>query len=289
MDSKSSKTELEQKIKHLKNALQRKEDELERIISVFLNHVPHEIRTPLNVITGFSYLLSQKKLSSGKEEEYLKYLNNSSNELIILIENLIDLSMLKSDQIKIHEKEFSITELFDDLYAKFLNEKIRLGKHDIALLLSMPVQKKSMIIHSDQVQLEQIFTKLLQNAFRFTEKGIIEYGCSDDDNGTLSFFVKDSGCGIDKEEQNHIFNSFIKNPGPPSEKNRGLGLGLAVAKGLVELLGGKIQFNSNKGQGSFFSFNIPKRLGISSKKVSRQHTKSKEGNNVKVVGRDLVI
>ena len=289
MGSKSSKTELEQKIKHLENALQRKEDELERIISVFLNHVPHEIRTPLNVITGFSYLLSQKELSSGKEEEYLKYLNNSSNELIILIENLIDLAMLKSGQIKIHKKEFSITELFDDLYAKFLNEKIRQGKHSIALLLIMPVQKKSMIIHSDQVQLEQIFTKLLQNAFRFTEKGIIEFGCYDDDNGTHSFFVKDSGCGIDKEEQKYIFNSFIKNPGPPSEKNRGLGLGLAVAKGLVELLGGEIQFNPNKGQGSIFSFNIPKRLGISSKKDLLQHTKSNQQKNARILGRDLAI
>ena len=148
---------------------------------------------------------------------------------------------------------------------------------------------KSLIIHSDQVRLKQIFTNLLQNAFRFTEKGIIEFGCFDNGSDAYSFFVKDSGCGIDEKEQKYIFNTFIKHPGPPSEKNRGLGLGLAVAKGLVELLGGEIHFKPNEGRGSLFSFNIPKRLGKLSNKVSLQHMKSNQEKNVRILGRDLAI
>ncbi len=289
MDKKSSKKELEKRIKHLENVLAEKEGELERIISVFLNHIPHEIRTPLNAIVGFSYLLAQEELTKDKEEEYIKHLSNNSNDLTNLVENLVDLSLIKSNHIKIKQKKFSLNKLFDDLYTNFLKEKVRLEKDGIALLQNIPKEDKPIFIYSDQVRLNQIFSNLLHNAFRFTEKGIVEFGFHEDSNDVITFFVKDSGCGIEKDEQKYIFNSFIKRPGPPSEENRGLGLGLSVAKGLVELLDGEINFESKNELGCIFSFSIPKHVALLDQGITLKKKKNETETNIRPFGRDLAI
>ena len=289
MEEKTSKKELKRRVKQLEYELREKEGELERIISVFLNHIPHEIRTPLNAIVGFSYLLSQKELSQKNEEEYIKILSNNTKDLTTLVENLVDLSLLKSNQLKVKIKKFALNDLMDELYAGFLKEKVNLEKHGIALLQNVPIVDNPIYIYSDQARLNQIFTILINNAFRFTEKGIIEFGFSEDNADSITFFVKDSGCGIAKEERDSIFNSFIKRPGPPSEDNRGLGLGLSVAKGILEVLGGEIKFESENEKGCLFSFVIPRHKEITRDKISLKKPKVKPEKIERKVGRNLAI
>ena len=288
MEKKQSFKELEKRIKNLENLLQKKEKEMERIKSVFLTHISHEIRTPMNAIIGFSNLLVHDELTKDQKDLYLQYINSSSESLLNLIERLIDLAMLEAGQIEIHKEKSSLNELFDELYFVFNREKHIQEKHSVALLMNKPLRRGDPVVLTDPLRLNQIMSNLLHNALKFTEKGVIEFGYHIENSETIRFFVKDTGRGIGIDEQQKVFDSFRKQDGPPTTDNRGLGLGLSIAKRLVELMEGEIWVEPNIKRGSVFAFTLPLRYTISNT-VSIHYLKQKMKNDIYIKGKHIAI
>ena len=274
----------DQKIKDLKNRIRElealvksKETEIEKIKTVFLSNISHEIRTPMNSIIGFSNLLANDDLSADQKDLYLEYINTSSDNLLGFIESLIDLAMIESGQLEIHEDECCLNDMFDMLYTHFNREKHRKGKHSVALLMDKPVKDNNMIILTDPLRLKQILSNLITNALKFTEKGIIVMGYDLSQKNVIRFFVKDTGRGLDMEDQRYVFGSFSSEFSLQQKEARGIGIGLSICKGLVELMGGEIWVKPNSKRGSVFAFHLPKKpSGKRDRPVRLLHQESKK-------------
>lgn len=232
-----------------------KAEESDKLKSAFLMNLSHEIRTPMNAILGFSDLLSHKNLSEEDKNEYIKVIQQSGNNLLEIIDDLVEMSKIDSQIIKPNLQAFDLDELVNQLFATY--EKIY-SNDKVVFKLTRPSQKLANNIISDKVKLGEIITNLLNNAFKFTEEGfiILDYAL-DEKNKLITFSVKDSGIGIPTDFQENIFKRFSNINAKGISANEGLGLGLAISKAYVEMLGGQISFNSQVGIGSTFYFSIP--------------------------------
>lgn len=257
-------TTQKQLIEDLINAKNRAE-ESDRIKTRFLATMSHELRTPLNAIIGFSDLLSDD-LTKDDIDSYATTINKSGRHLLSLIEELFDISLIESGQIKLNYEDVELADLINQIFAVISREQKLMGRQSVKLCISTPSKSRrdKTIISTDQKRLKQILVNLLKNALKFTEKGSIEYGYelikdkdSDNDSGLLKFFVKDSGIGIPKEKLNLIFEEFQQGDTYHTKAFAGAGLGLAIAKKLVESLGGKIWVESEENRGSIFNFTLP--------------------------------
>jgi len=250
-------TELVKRIAELEMQLKKKDEELRKIRNAFLSKIGHEFRTPMNSIIGFSNILAKNNLTDDQKELYLEYINISSEDLLKLVENMIDLAMLESGQIELNLAPCSVNALLNELYAHFNMEKHVLEKHSIALLMSKSLEDIDMVIKTDILRLKQVLSILIENGLKFTEKGVVEFGYEVNDNKQLYFFVKDSGIGISKDLQNTIFSSFQKENDDSENQKPGAGIGLAIASEVINLMGGDIGFEPNPTRGSLFYFTIP--------------------------------
>jgi signal transduction histidine kinase/CheY-like chemotaxis protein len=232
-----------------------KAEESDKLKSAFLMNLSHEIRTPMNAILGFSDLLSHQNLSEEDRNEYIKVIQQSGNNLLEIIDDLVEMSKIDSQIIKPNLQAFDLDELVDQLFASY--EKLY-SNDKVVFKLTRPSQKIANNIVSDKVKLGEVITNLLNNAYKFTEEGfiILDYTL-DEKNNSISFSVKDSGIGIPTDFQENIFKRFSKINAKGISANEGLGLGLAISKAYVEMLGGQISFNSQEGVGSTFYFSIP--------------------------------
>ena len=219
----------------------------------FLNNISHEVRTPLNGILGFAEIMTQDDLSYAGKQEALAMVNESSYRLLDTITNYMDISLLISGEMIVKKKELSPDLLLEELYQKF---KPACEARNIELSLILPEYSDKLIIKSDADLLAKIFTHLLNNAVKFTEKGFIQFGYSRQPE-KLEFFVSDTGIGIGKEFTENLFNLFEKEERIKTRPNEGSGLGLSVSRGLVKLLGDELFVDSEKGKGSRFYFTIP--------------------------------
>lgn len=225
----------------------------DQIKTAFLHNVSHEIRTPLNAISGFTEMLKQDKLSKEKQKSYISIIQNSSDQLISIISDILTVSTLETGKERVVRKKVNVNEMLIELNSFFnnsaLDKKIKLNLHK-----GLP--DESSIIETDETKLRQIMTNLLTNAFKFTHKGSIDFGY-DLKGEDLIFYVKDTGIGIKKENHKKIFERFNQaDPSIPVTYG-GTGLGLSISKDYVELLGGKMSLDSLEGQGSTFYFSIP--------------------------------
>jgi two-component system CheB/CheR fusion protein len=257
MRDKPTQKDLINKVRELELLLMAKESEVQHIKNIFFSHINHEIRTPLNSIIGFSNLLADESLTKDQRDLYLEYINNSSEQFLTLIENLIDISLLESGKMELHEGVCRLYEMFDELYHNFDKLKHKKGKHSLALLVNREISDKNFAFITDKFRLEQIMSNLVENAIKFTEKGVIEFGYAFKNKDSLQFFVKDMGRGIDKARYNNIFNSFRRSPDVQTLQVGGTGMGLAITKGLVKLMGGDIWVEPNIRKGSIFKFSLP--------------------------------
>lgn len=248
---------LKEQIHSLENSLTRTQAEMDHLKNIFLKHLPHEIRTPLNIITGLAYILSKDDQSVQQKELYTRYISSNSEDLLTTIENLVDFSMIKSGNLQLNKSEFDLNELLDKLYDKFEGDRVIQGRYSVKLLLNKFESEKEFPVFSDPDRIRQIFIQLLRNSLRFTRKGNITFGYYPEDDSYIKFYVKDTGDGIDEDLKDFVFDSFRKHHGQPSNKNRGLGMGLALVKEMVGLLGGNSWMNSKKEEGSMISFRIP--------------------------------
>jgi len=232
-----------------------KAEESDRLKSAFLANMSHEIRTPLNSIIGFSELLGDPDFDKEQKEEFIRTIVDNGNNLLVIISDIMDFSMLEARQIKIRPENISSKKLVTDLLNDY-NQKA--SQKGIEFRLDRTSDAQDIWIESDIYRIKQIFNNLIGNALKFTEKGHIEIGFKEK-NEMVEFHVKDSGIGIAPEYHKAIFDRFRQVDTAKTRKYGGNGLGLAITKNLVELLGGKIWLESEPGKYSHFFFTIPKK------------------------------
>jgi len=242
-----------------------------RLKTAFMNNISHEIRTPLNGILGFTEVLTDTELHPKDKEIYLAMLYNSSERLINTVTNFLDISLLTSGNQMVLKKEFSIKSSMQKIYEKFKNQ---CDAKDILFSLDLPSVNEDQYIVTDKDLLEKILSQLIDNAIKFTQHGCITLGYKLNENELL-FFVKDTGVGIQDQNNKQIFDYFMQENTASNRGYEGSGLGLTIAKGFIDLLGGEIWLNSKKGEGSTFYFSIPL------EETSEAQLQKEESNNLK--------
>jgi two-component system sensor histidine kinase/response regulator len=227
--------------------------ESDRLKSAFLANMSHEIRTPMNGILGFTELLKDHNLTGKEQEKYIKIIETSGERLLNIVNDIINISKIESNQMEIILSTTNINEQMDFLISFFKPEAEAKG---IKLILKGSLELDDAEIITDQEKVYAILTNLIKNAVKFTSHGSVELDVKK--NGEfIEFSVKDTGVGISPEEKDYIFKRFTNSPDFLNKTQRGAGLGLSISKAYVEMLGGKIWLNTEPGQGSTFHFSLP--------------------------------
>ncbi len=229
----------------------------DRLKSAFLANMSHEIRTPMNGILGFAELLKNQDLTGRQQQEYIDIIKKSGDRMLNIINDIIDISKIESGLMKLDIKESNINEQINYIYTFFKSEAEAKG---MKLSFKTGLSAKEATIKTDREKLYAILTNLVKNAIKYTREGSIEFGCEIaeiESTESLLFYVKDTGIGIPAERQGAIFERFIQADIEDKMAYQGAGLGLAITKSYIDMLGGKIWVESEKGIGSTFYFTLP--------------------------------
>lgn len=229
-----------------------KAEEADRLKSAFLANMSHEIRTPMNGIVGFSSLLKKPNLSESRRNKYYDVIHQSSKQLLNIINDILDISKIETNQVKIRNEHFDINKLLEEV-VKLNMDQASKKNLTINLLCSELNNDK---IYTDRTKVHQILTNLIGNAVKYTNEGIIEVSCKIKDEKYL-FSVKDTGIGIPAEETAKIFDRFRQVESGYTRDHGGTGLGLSISHSYVSLLGGEIWVESKPSEGSTFKFTLP--------------------------------
>jgi PAS domain S-box-containing protein len=238
-----------------------KAEESDKLKSAFLANMSHEIRTPMNAILGFATLIRNRVLSEEKRKQYIDLINSNCRQLLHIITDIIDISKIEADQVSVFDKNFLLNRVTNDLYLNYKNQ-IEVLKKPIKIEYIEGLKDEDSAIFADKVRIEQILSNLLSNALKFTEEGHIEFGYRIDRRSDILFYVRDTGIGMNKEEQKVIFDRFRQVGTSYNKLYGGTGLGLSISKGLTEKMGGTIWVESEEGIGSCFYFTIPYKPGL---------------------------
>lgn len=225
----------------------------DRLKSEFLCNMSHEIRTPMNGIIGFSHIINERNLSEEERKCYTNIIVNSSEQLLRIIDDILEISSLETKQVKVQKIKTNINTLLSELVALF---NLKAKEKSIGIQLVNELEECNCMVMIDHTKLLKILGNLFENALKFTDKGFIEVGCKVQNN-TLLFHVRDTGIGIEKNKIGTIFTRFSQADETIKYHYGGLGLGLAIASENVELLGGEIHVESTPGVGSTFYFTVP--------------------------------
>jgi PAS domain S-box-containing protein len=228
-----------------------------RLKAGFLANISHEIRTPLNSVVGFANLLLDDDLPKETKEDYVDHINFNSEKLLQIIGDIIDLSRLASSQIEITYEEASLSGLVREVVD---DARLIIKRTDKPIILNVKNNSgdSNDLVFTDRIWLKRVLSHLMDNAIKFTLDGSIEFNYTID-NDNIIFTVKDTGIGINKENLARIFEEFSQEVDGHHRPFEGLGVGLTLAKEVVERMGGKIDVKSEKGMGSEFTFYIPYR------------------------------
>lgn len=231
-----------------------KAEESDRLKSAFLANMSHEIRTPLNGILGFTELLVDPNFDTEQKNEMAKIILDNGDLLLTIVNDVLDISKIEAGQIVLQPTIFNVERLIFEIKNSFIIKAQKLG---LELRIATNVGALNIELNTDAIRLKQILTNLISNALKYTEKGFVEIGCTHKETEVV-FYVKDTGIGISEENKEKIFERFNREEAF-TKKVGGNGLGLAIAKSFVEMLGGKIWVESEQGKGSCFSFTLPKK------------------------------
>ncbi len=234
-------------------------EESDRLKSVFLATMSHELRTPLNAVIGFSDLI---KTDIPLEEilHFSEIINMSGKHLLGVIEDVFDISLIETGDIKIENEPLSISTLLSEVHEIVKNEQALQNKQHLDLTLNISPEIQDAILFSDQKRIKQNLLNLLKNALKFTNEGGVSFGCSlynANQEQFIQFFVKDTGIGIPQNKHKLIFEVFRQADDSHTRIFGGTGLGLTICKKLTLLMGGDIWIESKEGQGANFYFTIP--------------------------------
>ena len=231
-----------------------------RAKSDFLSSMSHEIRTPLNAIVGFSEdIQSHKDIVDPEIVEDADYIMEASNTLLEIVGNILDINKIESNKMEITEVKYNFKEEIESL-ARI--DAIRIGEKNINFKINLAPDIPYELI-GDKTHIKEIVNNLLTNAIKYTEQGEIELSakCINKDNiSNLIISVRDTGRGIKAENINKLFTKFERLDVEKNSTTEGTGLGLAITKALVEMMGGKINVQSQFGQGSIFVVQIPQKI-----------------------------
>lgn len=233
-------------------AATRRAEASDKLKSAFLANMSHEIRTPMNAIVGFTSLLKNEEITHEEMREFIDVISNNCEILMVLINDILEISLIEANQLKLDRLPFDVDKVLDEIENYFnLNKPI-----DIELKFLKPATNNKLILSNDQTRFRQIIINLLNNAFKYTEKGHIYFGYEFIDY-EIRFFVEDTGIGIDENEYQNIFHYFHKIDKGDNKLYRGAGIGLSISNKLVELMGGKIWLSSVVNKGTTFYFTLP--------------------------------
>ncbi len=250
-------------LKELHKQLSEKADELEqqrlkaveltKVKSEFLASMSHELRTPLISILGLTELLLKDIGVATKVKDRLNIIYRNGNKLLGLLNNILEFSKFEMGKIDIKKESFLLNDFIEEIYSNIFQLAT---EKQLQFIVNLP-KNKNALVNTDKAKLEQILLNLLVNAVKFTEKGFVQISCDIKNSFDLEFIVSDSGIGISEKHQKIIFHEFRQVDGSSSRKYGGVGLGLAICKKYIELLGGNFLLQSELGKGSKFSFVLP--------------------------------
>ncbi len=242
-----------------------------RAKEIFLVNMSHEIRTPLNAILGMSKLLTQTTQNS-QQKTYTNAIVQSAENLILIINDILDLSKIQAGQVNIERAGFNMDELVSQL-EKILRYKSEEKGLELNTATSVHVPR---VLMGDPYRINQILYNLVGNAIKFTEKGSVELWCKlegeKDGHNQISFSLKDTGIGIDPEYLKHLDQDFSQEDGSVTRKFGGTGLGLSISRRLINLMGGEMNIQSKKGEGTLITFTLSLETGNESDLPKRSHS-----------------
>lgn len=237
-----------------------KAEESDRLKSAFLANMSHEIRTPMNGIIGFAQMLAMPRITDEKRNNFVKLINNCSNQLLSIINDIIDVSKIEAGQVKLHNSNFSLNQMLEELFVFF---KPAMDSKNLAFSLTTGLPDQEAEIKADKGKLRQVLNNLLSNAMKFTHEGSIELAYeiqrkgNDQERDYILFRVVDTGVGIPDECLPTIFERFVQVDPSRTRKYGGTGLGLSISRSFVNLMKGEIWVKSVPDKGSVFYFSVP--------------------------------
>ncbi len=270
------KKELEEKNKELELSIEH-EAIANRSKREFLFNMSHDIRTPMNAIIGFTSLAATHVDNKEQVLDYLKKISISSQHLLSLINDVLDMSRIESGKVKIEEKVVHLPDLIHDLRS-IIQSNVS-AKRLSLLIDTMDVYNEDII--TDPLRLNQVLLNILSNAIKFTPSGgtisiqIIQKNTGIKDKADYEFRIKDTGIGMSKDFKEHIFEEFAREETSTVSRIQGTGLGMAIAKRIVDLMGGTIEVNSEQGVGSEFIVKV--RFKVANNKIEYKTIEQLEG------------
>jgi two-component system chemotaxis sensor kinase CheA len=272
-------------LNHLANELKEQQKQLiesDKYKNHFLANMSHELKTPLNSIIVISSIMGKNRNQKLDDEQLknMRIINSCGNDLLVLINDILDISKIEAGEISLHLSKINIFELIENLIFEtqpLANEK--------GLQIEYKSKSKELFLLSDAHRIKQIIKNLLSNAIKFTEVGSITLILEENAND-ISIKVIDEGIGIAKDKLGHIFERFKQADGSTTRKYGGTGLGLAISKELSMLLGGDIKAFSDLGIGSTFELILPKKTNIKNISDDKVSISSRDEN---VVIEDIVL
>ncbi len=237
-----------------------KAERSDRLKSAFLANMSHEIRTPLNAIVGFSDLLANDALQKSKKEQIIEIVKSNSQDLITLINDIIDFSMIEANQLSVDKRLYFVLPVLEELLWVYKKRNEERDKKNLELRMQVPHNAEYYALYTDKSRLRQVLINLLDNALKFTSAGYIELGFHLINQGgrkVMRLYVQDTGPGIASADQEAIFQRFHKLEAVDKAAFRGTGLGLSISKRLVQLLDGELNVVSEEGKGSVFYIDVP--------------------------------
>lgn len=247
------KKELEDKNRELELAI-KQEAKANRSKQEFLFNMSHDIRTPMNAIIGFTSLAQTHLDDKEMLDSYLKKISTSSEYLLSLINDVLDMSRIESGKLKIEESNVYLPSILDDI-RDIVSSNVQ--KKQLSLNTDIVDLKDSNVL-TDPLKLKQVLLNVVANAIKFTPNGgYVNLSLVQKDGyGSYDFIVEDNGIGISKEFQEHIFEQFSREATSTVSRVQGTGLGLSISKAIVDMMGGSISVESESGKGSKFTISL---------------------------------
>jgi signal transduction histidine kinase/CheY-like chemotaxis protein len=241
-------------ITHQVNQIKKEKESAEKIAKIkhdFLANMSHEIRTPVNNIMGLSFLL-QEENNRIKQRDYALRIHKSSENLLALISDILDVSKIEAGKFELHEADFSMQHLIENIKSIILQKADEMG-----LEFSIKNNLKQDFYIGDALRLQQILLNIIFNAIKFTNKGSVIFTLQKSTDNKIDFIISDTGIGIEENKLNAIFGEYEQASSSIKTTFGGTGLGLSISKRLIELMHGTIQVKSKINKGTTFTVSIP--------------------------------